>query len=129
MEHYQKIYTGDKYGSPEHSYVQKINSLFFEICSRHKIPPRIPAKIFSNFIDQNDFVVVILDQMDYLLKARGQRSSYGFAAHSLSQLKEPIEHLKDELTSLSGIGVVTKKLIEEILQSGTCSYYEKLLVS
>ena len=129
IKSYQKIYAGGKYGSPAHSYVQKINSLFFEICSRHKIPPRIPAGIFSNFIDQNDLVVVILDQMDYLLKVRGQRSSYGFAAYSLSQLKEPIENLKDEFTSLSGIGVVTKKLIEEILQSGTCSYYEKLLVS
>ncbi len=70
---------------------------------------------------------MILDQLDYLLKQEGKKSPYGYAAYSVSQLKEPLSMMKGTLRTLKGVGKVTEGLILEILETGHCSYYEKLL--
>lgn len=102
--------------------------MFDSLAIKHKVPKRIPAKLFKNIIDQNDLVTVILDQMDYLLKIKGEKTPYGYAAYSVSQLKEPVVNIRDNLTSMKGVGKVTEKIILEILETGTSSYYERLLV-
>jgi DNA polymerase/3'-5' exonuclease PolX len=72
-------------------------------------------------------VTVILEQMDFVLKQKGEKSPYGFGAYSVSQLKEPISEYRNKLKSLKGIGPFTEKIILEILDTGTSQYYEKLI--
>lgn len=125
---YNNIYKDNKWGSPDEKYSHAINLVFDSLAIKHKVPKRIPAKLFKNIIDQNDLVTVILDQMDYLLKIKGEKTLYGYAAYSVSQLKEPVVNIRDNLTSMKGVGKVTEKIILEILETGTSSYYERLLV-
>lgn len=78
-------------------------------------------------INDNDLLVVILEQIDYLLKLEGRESPYGYGAYSISQLKEPISERKGDLQKLKGIGKFTEKIILEILETGKSSYHEQLL--
>jgi len=59
---------------------------------------------------------------------QGKKSPYGYAAYSISQLKEPLSSMKGELRNLGGVGQITEKIILEILETGSSSYYEKLLL-
>ena len=125
---YEIIYPNNKWGNASSSYYNTLNMLFNDIARQYKIPKRIPAYLFSDILEINDLVVVILDQMDYLLKSQGQKSPYGYAAYSVSQLEEPITSIKYKLKSLKGVGSVTERIIHEIMHSGSSKYYEKLLV-
>lgn len=129
LHQYEMIYKGDKWGGASHQYYESINKLFLELACKYQISKRIPAKLYNQVIDQNDVVAVILDQMDYILKQKGQKSPYGYAAYSISQLKEPITEHLNKLQNLSGVGPVTEKIILEILETGTSGYYEKLLIT
>jgi len=55
-------------------------------------------------------------------------SPYGYAAYSISQIKEPLSTMKRELKRIRGVGEVTEKIILEILETKSSSYYEKLLI-
>ena len=127
ISEYKKIYKGDKWGGASYAYYNALNRRFFDIIREYGVPSRIPSDFFSKVIDQNDLVAVILDQMDYILKQNGQKSPYGYAAYSVSQLKEPIMEHKNKLQSLSGVGSFTEKIILEILDTGTSTYYKKLM--
>ncbi|MCD4832173.1 MAG: radical SAM protein [Bacteroidales bacterium] len=129
LHQYEMIYKGDKWGGASHQYYESINKLFLELACKYQISKRIPAKLYNQVIDQNDVVAVILDQMDYILKQKGQKSPYGYAAYSVSQLKEPITEHLNKLQNLSGVGPVTEKIILEILETGTSGCYEKLLIT
>jgi DNA polymerase/3'-5' exonuclease PolX len=61
------------------------------------------------------------------MKMQGKKSPYGYAAFSISKLKEPLSDMKTNLRSISGVGSFTEKIILEILEAGSSSYYEKLL--
>ena len=124
---YEAIYKGDKWGGANYSYYESINKLFFKLANKYNITVRIPARVFSNLIDQNDLIIVILEQMDYILKLRNEKSPYGYAAFSISQLNEPITEYRNKLQSLKGVGPVTEKIILEIMDFGTSKYYEKLI--
>ncbi|VUT27016.1 MAG: hypothetical protein MOIL_01825 [Candidatus Methanolliviera sp. GoM_oil] len=91
------------------------------------MPVRIPASLFKDMLSENDLVVVILEHIDYFLKLEGKSSPYGYAAYSISQLKEPLSTMKGDLQKLKGVGRVTEDIIMEILETGRSSYYEKLL--
>ena len=93
-----------------------------------KIPKRIPTHFYKDILSKNDLVIVTLEHIDYLLKLKNQKNPYGFAAYTLSKLKEPIEVLSSaELSKLNGVGPVTVKIINEILETGKSTYYERLL--
>ena len=72
--------------------------------------------------------MVILEHIDYLLKLEGRTSPYGYAAYSISQLKEPLSSIKRELKKIGSVGKVIEKVILEILKTGNPSYYKKLSV-
>jgi len=126
---YQKIYTGDKWGQASGEYYDSINLTFNRIAKKYKMPKRIPYALFKDILSENDLVIVILEHIDYLLKLEGKRSPYGYAAYSISQLKEPLSAMKGELRKLKGVGRTTEGIILEILETGNSSYYEKLLKS
>jgi DNA polymerase/3'-5' exonuclease PolX len=92
------------------------------------MPMRIPLSLYRDILSENDRVVVMLEHIDYLLKMRGEKSSLGYAAYSLSQVQEPLSTMKGELRKIKGVGEKTEGIMLEILQTGTSSFYEQLLL-
>lgn len=129
VDRYEKIYhTAGSHGGADHRYVDVIHRRFREAAAHYGIPVRIPPALFSGMLNRNDRVIVILEQLDYLLKLAGKESPYGYAAYALSKAGENIEGLSlDELKKFRGIGPVTAGIVREIMETGRCRYHEKLL--
>jgi len=124
---YTHIYKGDAWGNAIDSYYQSINKTFYTVVRQYHIPVRIPPRLYVDFLDENDRVVVMLEHLDYLLKLRGQSSPYSYAAYAISQLATPVSERVGRLQELKGVGKETERIIKEILETGTSSYYEQLL--
>ncbi len=123
----EMIYRDDKWGRAVSEYHHHIHAVFFEIMKRFKIPKRIPPRLFRDFLDENDRVMVILEHLDYLFKAGNQPNPYGYAAYSISQINTPLSEMRNKLHQIKGVGGKTADLIKEILDTGTCGYYECLI--
>ena len=123
LDKYRDMYRGSKWGEAAGDYYQRLNHMFFRIAGKYRIPVRIPPELFDDILDENDLVVVLLEHMDYFLKCRGEKSPYGYAAYSISQLKEPLSGIKGELLKLKGVGKATERIILEILETGHSSLY------
>jgi DNA repair photolyase len=126
LPEYDTTYKGDKYGAAVPEYYNTISRVFDAVASKHKIAKRMPAVLFNDILDENDLVIVILEQLDYLLRLKGAKSPYGYAAYSISKLNSPISSLQN-FRHIKGVGQTTEKVIREILRTGTCSQYEGLL--
>ncbi|PID62370.1 MAG: hypothetical protein CR986_01675 [Ignavibacteriae bacterium] len=124
---YNNIYPYNKWGNSTKEYYQTLNFTFDSVTKKLKVAKRIPSYIFKNVLAENDFVSVILDQIDYLLKLKGYKSNFGFAAYSISQLVESLSTQRGKLKQIKGVGPAVEKIIWEILDTGTSKYYEKLL--
>jgi DNA repair photolyase len=124
---YKFIYRGNQWGAASKEYYDSLNKTFNLISKNYGIFKRIPQHIYEGFIDETDKVIVILEHIDYLLKLQGKKSPYGFAAYSISKLPEPISNFKNKLRSIRGVGTTTERIILEILDTGSCRYYEKLM--
>ena len=125
---YKDIYSYSKWGEPSKDYADAINLAFNTIARRYKVPMRIPTSLYRDILDENDRVIVILEHIDYLLKMRGEKSSLGYAAYSISQVQEPLSDMKGELNKIKGVSDKTAHIILEILQTGTSSLYDQLLL-
>ena len=122
------LYTGDRWGQiTSNDYYRSTEDLFHSIMRHFRIPKRIPLEFYRYVLSENDLVVVILEHIDYLLKSCGRSSPYGYAAYSISKLETPIALMRNNLRELTGIGETTERLVQEILDTGNCAYYEKLL--
>jgi len=124
---YHHIYRGNKWGNAIDEYYASINTTFDIMARKYKMPKRVPLNLFKDILSENDLVIVILEHIDYLLKLQGKPSPYGYAAYSISQIKEPLSSIKWELLKIKGVGKTTEGIIREILEKGSSSYYEKLL--
>jgi DNA repair photolyase len=125
---YQNIYKGSEWGEATKEYYSLISQRFNSIAKKYKMPKRMPLALYRDILEQNDLVVVILEHIDYLLKLEGKPSSFGYAAYSISQLKEPLSTVKGELQKIKGVSKAVEPVILEILETGSSSYYEKLLM-
>ena len=125
---YKDIYSYSKWGEPSKDYADAINLAFNTIARRYKVPMRIPTSLYRDILDENDRVIVILEHIDYLLKMRGEKSSLGYAAYSISQVQEPLSNMKGELRKIKGVGEKAEAIILDILDKGTSAYYEQLLL-
>jgi DNA repair photolyase len=125
---YQNIYKGSEWGEATKEYYSLISQRFNSIAKKYKMPKRMPLALYRDILEQNDLVVVILEHIDYLLKLEGKPSSFGFAAYSISQLKEPLSAMKGELQKIKGVSKTIEPVILEILETGSSLYYEKLLL-
>jgi DNA repair photolyase len=125
---YKDIYSYSKWGEPSKEYADAINLVFNAIARKYKMPMRIPPALYHDILSQNDRVVVMLEHIDYLLKMRGEKSSLGYAAYSVSQLNEPLSNMRSELRKIKGVSGKTEGIILEILDKGTSAYYEQLLL-
>ena len=125
---YEAIYTpGSRWGNAAAAYYNAIQERFYQAIKKTEIPARMYAPKYRQYFPENDYVYILLDQIDFLLKLKGRKSVYNFAAYSVSILKEPISGMKDNLESLKGVGPVISRQIIEILESGTCGLYESLI--
>ena len=124
---YRRIYRGSKWGEPAQEYVDSLNGTFGAIAKQYKMPIRMPPALYQGILGENDLVVVILEHIDYLLRMEGQRSPFGRAAYSISQVAEPLSELKGKLREVKGVGEETERIVLEILETGKSSYHEQLL--
>lgn len=124
---YNNVYRGDKWGNPTVEYYNSINKIINIAAKKYKIPLRIPPYLYSDILDENNRVIVMLEHLDYLLKLEGKISPYGFAAYSISKLRNPLSDMKNNLKNIQGVGKTTEKIILEIMETGNSSYYKKLL--
>jgi DNA repair photolyase len=125
---YENIYTGSKWGNATGEYYSSINQTFNKIAKKYKIPKRIPPLLYRDILSENDLVIVMLEHIDYFLKMEGKSSPYGYAAYSISKLKEPLSSMKSNLRRLKGVGKITEGIILEIIKTGSSTYYENLLI-
>ncbi len=125
---YQNIYLDEKWGNPTKEYYENIHQIFNSAAKKHKIPMRVPPNLFKNILDENNLVIVILEHIDYFLKLEGKPSPYGYAAYSISKLKTPLSTIKENLRDIKGVGKTTERIILEILNTKSSSYYENLLL-
>lgn len=123
---YRSDHWGSKWGNATGDYYSSIQQIFNGAIRQYPLPQRIPPEFYVDLLDENDKVVVMLEHIDYFLKSRGKTSPYGYAAYSISQLKQPLSNMKSDLCSLKGVGKVTERIILEILTTGKSSFLEKL---
>lgn len=124
---YDHIYRGDKWGNAINEYYVSLHETFYELSKQYKIPLRIPPSLYADLLTENDLIIVILEHIDYLLKLRGKPSPYGYAAYSISKIRQPLSTMKQSLRDIKGVGKITEQFIHEILETGSCEYYEQLL--
>lgn len=127
IQKYYKIYQSNQWGSAVSDYYKMIYKIFINIIKQYKIYPRIPPYLFKNILNEDDYIIVLLEHIDYLLKSEEKSSPYGYAAYSISQLKQPISGMINHLQKIKGVGSFTEKIIKEILNTKRSSYYESLL--
>jgi len=126
VEEYRSIYPSSRWGEATAPYYDTLNRTFNRLAREYGLPKRMPHSLYADILDENDLVIVMLEQMDYFLRMEGRDSPFGYAAYSVSQLKQPLSSMKRELRTLKGVGEATERIILEILETGTSSYYRKL---
>jgi len=124
---YERIYLDNVWGQARSEYYQSLNKVFYEIAQVCNMPVRIPPRFWQDIVDENDRIVLILEHLDYLKKMRGEKSHYGSAAWSISQLQEPASSIRDKLEQLGGIGKSTARLVQEIIDTRSSKYYQWML--
>jgi len=127
LAEYGRIYRGDHWGRATGEYYRRLNERFWRIAANYNLPLRMPPELFADLLDEKDRVVVILDQLDYLLRLRGKTSAYGSAARAVARLAAPLREQLRTGRSLAGISGKARALIGEILATGTAAEYERLL--
>jgi len=127
LTEYQKIYQGNKWGEAIYEYHNQLNMMFDTLMKQFKIPKRIPPELFKEILSENDLVIVILEHLDYFLKLEGKKSPFGYAAYSLSQIQVPLSTMLHQLHTIKGVGKTTEKIIQEIIKTGSSTFYEHLL--
>jgi len=125
----ESIYGDNKWGMPAEEYYCALNSIFLAAARQYRVPVRMPPEIFGDILGDNEKVIVFLEHMDYMLRMKGKKSPYGYAAYSVSKLKGHLCGATGDLRNLKGVGPVTEKIIREILNTGDCAYYRKITES
>jgi len=130
IDQYDDLYQeGNEWGSPNQDYSESFGHFLLTLSQKYKMPLRLPIDLVNDYLSPKDQVIATLDQIDYLRKIRGQKSSFGYTAYNIPKLKEDMYQLKYCLESIKGVGPVTERIILEILNKGNSSYYDKLLRS
>ena len=123
---YQKIYQSNQWGQATDQYNASIHQTFLRVAKKYKLPIRMPLHLFDKILDENTFVEVMLGHIDYFCKIQGRTSPFGYAAYSISQLKQPLSSMRGQLQQLKGVGRTTEKIILEILDTKKSTYLEQL---
>ena len=124
---YDVIYQGNRWGEASESYYRMLNLAFYNAMKKFKIPKRIPRELFQGILNENDYVSVLLEHIDHYLTVKGEKAPFSFAARTIAQLEEPVSEFRNKLQRLQGVSPTAEQLILDILDYGTCQYYEMLV--
>jgi DNA repair photolyase len=124
--HYDMVYGYDTWGRASSEYYDAITRGFDVVARAHRMVQRVPLRLVRGLVPENDLVVLALDHIDYYLKAAGNRSPYGYAAHMISQLTEPIRDMGPRLRQVKGVGRAVEKVVAELIDTGTAPLLEEL---
>lgn len=127
LHEYQIIYRDNPYGQPEGDYYASLGRLVKEVAMHHRMPLRMPSSLFAPLVNRAELAALMLDQMDYLLRMRQQDSSFRFAASQIAKSGFTPEELALLLPSVKGVGPVAKKVVREILETGSSQMYTQLM--
>ena len=92
---YQGIYRGNKWGQATTEYYDELNRTFCQAAKKYRVSVRMPRTLFANILSENDLVAVLLEHIDYLLWMEGKEASFGYAAHSISRLEQPLSSMME----------------------------------
>ena len=123
---YQHIFQPNEWGQATDEYYASIHQTLLPIAKKYQIPIRMPLHLFRDILEENDRVEVVLGHIDYLCKIQGRSSPFGYAAYSISQLKQPLSSMRGQLQRIKGVGQTTERIIVEILDAGKSTYLEKI---
>ena len=131
LPRYEKLYgNADRWGSPPGDYAAYGGRVFEAAAAKYRIPKRMPVSIWSGLVSRSEQIILMLEQLGYLADLKGRNNPYTAAAWTLKKTEQPVELLgTDELCRFPGIGDFTARLIREIAETGSCSYYKKLIVT
>ncbi len=125
---YCQVYRPDNdWGRPATDYDHSLATLVMRLATVYKMPLRIPPPLFNDVLSLNDIVAVMLEHIDTMMKLRGMKSPYGYAAHQIAQLEQPLEQIKWELFTIDGVGKAMAKTIREIVETGRSRLYEEVV--
>lgn len=122
-----ELYGHDVYGSPKRTYASKLYEAIFSAAKKTGLPLRMPPDIYSDLLSINELVSVIFDHLFYLLSLRGKKSSFGYASYAISKLSFSLDSAQCNYADIGGVGPFSEKLIDEIVKTKRCKYYEDLL--
>lgn len=124
---YGIIYNNNPYGQSTPEYNANLHAMLLEITRSYQMPVRMPLSLWSDLVSESERVVILLEHIDYLLKMRGQRSAFGYAAWNLAQQTQPLPVLRARLEQVKGVGKNVADIVREILDTGTSRFYEWLM--
>ncbi len=123
---YDMVYNKNRWGNANVDYYEYLNSVFDQVAGHYKMPRRINVSLAKNIFDLNTKAAIMLEHLDYISKLRGHKTPYLQAARKIRSLTDSLETLKS-VREINGVGTFTAKIIREIIQTGTSTYYEKTL--
>jgi DNA repair photolyase len=127
LAQYDRIYIGDRRGEAGVGHCGSLGKLFAGASRRHGIPLRIPPRLYGDLLPENDVVVVMLEQIDYLLRMQGRQSPFGYAGYAISKVNEPLCGMLDRIAEMRGVGEMSAGVIREIIQTRRSLLLERLL--
>ncbi len=124
---YLSLYKGDKWGGARWDYYESIHRDFYSLAEKYKIPIRIPLNPLRNYIDEDERIIAMLEQMEYLLKFRGIQNRHRQTADFLSNLKAPIRTCLERTDKENEFEGILSGVVNEIINTGRCEEYERLM--
>lgn len=121
------LYQDDTWGNPDPRYYEMVGTRFAVAARTLGVAQRAPARLLRNALEENDIAVVILENIDHLLRTRGRKSSFRWAARAIAALDTPLSQMRADLRSLRGVTVALERELLEILDTGTCQLHESLM--
>ncbi len=121
------LYKDPQWGNAKGDYAVRLNLRFGHLAKEAGIPRRIPPALYSDLVDENNRVAIMLEHVDYLMQMEGEVSAHQWAARAIAQMDQPVSSRLGSLRGIRGFGPATEKLIAEILQSGSLKRLETLL--
>jgi ribonuclease HI len=129
VERYKTLYsTETKWGEASGKYYEEVYKMAYALCKKYSLPTRIPYEWFRCTMDTKYEVAMILAHIGYFLEQEGtKRDAYKWAARNIQEVEDIVKMSKQgKLTQISAVGEKIAGMIEEIINTGRCGYYEKL---
>lgn len=127
VKNYKDIYkNAGRYGSASGEHTDSIHYSFRDLIKKYEIPARIPKRLFIDQIDKKDFIIVILEHIDYYMMLYEMKSNYGYVAYQISNMEQPMDEILEKLDSFKGMDKKIKEDIIELYETGGCARYKFL---